>query len=421
MSASSTPASPKEAPAKAGPPVAPSAVGSATSTAATSAAPPAASQPSVVAAPARIKPPPEYLTRPDGTAASPPDLPQIGTTAEGMPVYRSFQPSAGALAVMLTPFVRNTHSLEGALPLPAGLKLQRSPDRLGHQIQLRTAPLFAKKMRRTFGYVAEIKLTDGEGCGAPAQLQIVTRVPWRYGSTAAEKECSWTLIRIQAFTSKAMFATPARVGFCILSSPPLYCHLGRIHSRIQLGMVVQGFLEPSSGDTKSCQMVGWDVSTLGEWRMHNPHTVPANFDLNMDNIYCIPQLAGENFNYTRLPHLTHGIFSAAPIQGAFALPQDPSDETIGHLRNLALAQSRLHGMAPSAVAFAPPPPARGRSRGRSESARRAVSTPPAQPSELTRVPSGLGVNVSEVLWWGLGVSFLFCVRTFHQPRWFGRC
>ena len=220
MSASSSPASPKEAPAKAGPPVAPAAVGSATSTAAPSAAPPAASQPSVVAAPARIKPPPEYLTRPDGTAASPPDLPQIGTTAEGMPVYRSFQPSAGALAVMLTPFVRNTHSLEGALPLPAGLKLQRSPDRLGHQIQLRTAPLFAKKMRRTFGYVAEIKLTDGEGCGAPAQLQIVTRVPWRYGSTAAEKECSWTLIRIQAFTSKAMFATPARVGFCILSSPP---------------------------------------------------------------------------------------------------------------------------------------------------------------------------------------------------------
>ena len=206
MSASSAPASPTVAPAPADVPAASSAVS------------PPAPQPSSVTAPERTKAPPAYLTRPEVTAASTPDRPQIGTTAEGMPVYKSFQPTAGALAVMLTPFVRNTHSLEGALPLPTGLKLQRSPDRVGHQIQLRTAPLFAKKMRRTFGYVAEIKLTDGEGCGTPAQLQIVTRAPWRYGSTAAEKECSWILVRIQAFTSKAMFATPARVGFGIPSS-----------------------------------------------------------------------------------------------------------------------------------------------------------------------------------------------------------
>ena len=126
-------------------------------------------------------------------------------------MIRSFQPTVGSLAIALTPFVRNTHSLEGALPLPAGLSLIRSPDSLGHQIQLKVAPLFAKKMRRTFGYIAEIKLTDGEGCDNPAHLQIVTKVPWRYGPSAAETETSWVFIRIQAFTSKALFDAPARV------------------------------------------------------------------------------------------------------------------------------------------------------------------------------------------------------------------
>ena len=130
-------------------------------------------------------------------------------------MFRSFQPSVGSLAIALTPFVRNTHDLTGALPLPEGLSLQRPPDKVGHQIQLRVAPLFAKKMKRTFGYIAEMKLTDGEGSDTPAQLQVVTRVPWRYGQTAAETECSWLMVRIQAFTSKALFDAPARVSCCI--------------------------------------------------------------------------------------------------------------------------------------------------------------------------------------------------------------
>lgn len=250
------PVSPKQAPAANLP---------ASSNSAPVVTPPASPKPSASLAPERVpltKAAPADVVRPEVASAPPPGRPRIGATAEGMPVHQSFQPTAGALAIMLTPFVRNSHSLEGVLPLPDGLKLTRSPDRVGHQIQLRTAPLFAKKMRRTFGYVAEIKLTDGEGCGTPAQLQIVTRVPWRYGSTAAEKECIWALFRIQAFTSKSLFATPARA--------------------IQLGAVVRGFLEPSSGDTKSCQMVGWGVCDLSEWRMRNPHTVPANFELDMD-------------------------------------------------------------------------------------------------------------------------------------------
>ena len=158
-------------------------------------------------------------------------------------------------------------------------------------------------------------------------------------------------------------------------------------------MAVQGFLEPSSGDTKSCQLVGWDVSTMGDWRMSNPHTVPANIDLNMDLVYCLPQLSAGNFAYTRPPHLTHGVFAPAPIQGTFALPQDPSGLQIEQLKRHALPQFRLHGSAPSAVAFLPPPPGRGRSRARAQSAPRAASAAPALPATLTPVPRNSGVII----------------------------
>ena len=111
--------------------------------------------------------------------------------------------------------MKNTLGLNGALPLPKGLQLVLSTDE--SQIQIRVAPLFAKKMKRTFGYVAEIKLSFGGGSDTPAQLQLVTKVPWRYGPSAAERESSWILVRAQAFTSKALFETPARVGSCAVS------------------------------------------------------------------------------------------------------------------------------------------------------------------------------------------------------------
>ena len=134
----------------------------------------------------------------------------FGVDSSGKPVLAPFQPTAGSLAILLTPYLRNSLDLSAALPLPKGLQLMRSPDE--SQIQLRAAPLFARKMRRTFGYVGDIKMTSGEGSETPSLLQVITKVPWRYGSSAAERDSSWILVRLQAFTSKALFETPARIG-----------------------------------------------------------------------------------------------------------------------------------------------------------------------------------------------------------------
>ena len=95
-------------------------------------------------------------------------------------------------------------------PLPPGLSLKR-PGAI--QLQLRLAPFFARKMKRGFGYIAEITLTSGEWTRTPAQLQVVFRAPWRYGAIPKEKDLSRMLARAIASTSKACFETPARVVF----------------------------------------------------------------------------------------------------------------------------------------------------------------------------------------------------------------
>ena len=117
----------------------------------------------------------------------------------------------------------------------------------------------ASKLRRIYGYVGEITLTGGDGTDTPAQLQIVTRIPWRYGRRTAETGCSWVFVRVQAFVSKALFSSPAQI--------------------IKLGQCISGFAEPSSGDSKSCQLVGWDVCSIDEWRTAAPQTIPSSFDL----------------------------------------------------------------------------------------------------------------------------------------------
>ena len=132
----------------------------------------------------------------------------LGMTANGGIVLSSFQPSVASLAIVLGPHLKRNTDISNLFPLPAGLSLKRS-DTL--QLQLRLAPFFARKLKRVFGYVAEIKLTSGEGTRTPAQLQVALRVPWRYGAQPHEKELSWMLVRAIAFTSKACFETPGRV------------------------------------------------------------------------------------------------------------------------------------------------------------------------------------------------------------------
>ena len=160
------------------------------------------------------------------------------------------------------------------------------------------------------------------------------------------------------------------------------------HTCIKLGSALMGFLEPSSGDTKSAHLVGRDVSSMEAWRAAAPNTVSAAIDLNMDSVYVLPQLSGGNFAYTRLRHVSHGVFSAAPIQGAFALPAAPADFLVSQLRAQAMTQSRLYGGAPSAAIFVPPPPGRGRSAVRVASAPRMRA-----PEFLATVPDDIGIRV----------------------------
>ena len=147
---------------------------------------PAAADPTAPAAPFKAAPPP------------------IGTSTAGQAVFASLQPTVASLALTLTPALSDAAAdLKAILPLPSGLELIRSPE--GRQLQLRVSPFFASKLRRIYGYVAEIRLTSGDGTETPAQLQLVTRIPFRYGRTEAERELSWILVRLQAFVSKALF------------------------------------------------------------------------------------------------------------------------------------------------------------------------------------------------------------------------
>ena len=168
------------------------------------------------------------------------------------------------------------------------------------------------------------------------------------------------MVRAQAFVSKALFPPPAQI--------------------VKLGSCVSGFCEPPSGDSKICQLVGWGVCPPDEWKAVAGSSFPHSFDINMDAVYCAPHLSGENFGYTRPPRVSHGVFSAGPIAGTFAVPPAPPHSTVAHLRAQALAQAQLYGGAPTDVAHIPPPPARGRARSaRAQSARRTPPSPASPP------------------------------------------
>ena len=203
---------------------------------------------------------------PDSAKTAPAPAPQqpFGLTAAGTAIRYPFQPSVASLAFSLTPALTDLNvDLDTVLPLPRGLSLIRSPE--GAPLQLAMSPFFASKIRRVYGYVAEISPTSGEGAETPAQPQLATRAPWRYGRTAAERESSRIIARMRAFVSKALFDSAARVA--------------------KLGPCVCGFAEPSSGAAKSFQVVGWDVCSLEEWRTAAPASAPTFFDLSPNRIH----------------------------------------------------------------------------------------------------------------------------------------
>ena len=154
---------------------------------------------------------------------------------------------------LLTPFLDDIAKPCDVLPLPRGTTLSKCS--FNGQLQISLSDTYARRFRRVYGYVADIKLvlptpfffpflvtgcvtpSAGEGTLTPAQLQVVTLIPWRYGATAGELCASFIWVRLNAFTSKAFFRSAVQV--------------------IAVGDAVVGYVEPTNGKCQSAQLVSW--------------------------------------------------------------------------------------------------------------------------------------------------------------------
>lgn len=110
-----------------------------------------------------------------------------------------------------------------------------------------------------YGYIGEIKLLPADkerGAKTPALMQIVVRLPFKYGKSRLETEDSWLGCRVSAFISAACFANTEAV--------------------LRVGSPVTGFLEGSNirehfGD----QLTGWDGCRAADWKLLDPASFPA--------------------------------------------------------------------------------------------------------------------------------------------------
>ena len=85
-----------------------------------------------------------------------PEQPPFGRSADGRYVYKSFCPSVAQLAALLTPFLDERATAADALPIPRGFHLAKST--AYGQLQLSLSEAYARRFRRVFGYIGEIKL-----------------------------------------------------------------------------------------------------------------------------------------------------------------------------------------------------------------------------------------------------------------------
>ena len=118
----------------------------------------------------------------------------------------------------------------------------------------------------------------------PSLLQFVVKVPWRYGISTVVKENSWLVFRINAFSPHSAFS-------------------GAWEGLVRIGGPVAGFVEPTSGDTESAQLIAWGLCDPAVWKMAAPAAIPCYFELNPNALYRLPQLGAGRFLYVRAPRL----------------------------------------------------------------------------------------------------------------------
>lgn len=76
----------------------------------------------------------------------------LGVLPAGRQVFNSFRPSVASPAIARTPDLKESEDIIAVLPLSERLSLMM-PSR-GKRMQLRVAPFFDRKMKRTACYVA---------------------------------------------------------------------------------------------------------------------------------------------------------------------------------------------------------------------------------------------------------------------------
>ena len=80
----------------------------------------------------------------------------LGKAADGRFVYGSFKPSVVQFSHLLTPFLDGIDSPCDVLPLPRGMTLSKCD--FNGQLQITLSDTYARRFRRVYGYVTEIKL-----------------------------------------------------------------------------------------------------------------------------------------------------------------------------------------------------------------------------------------------------------------------
>ena len=261
------------------------------------------------------------------------------------------------MADFLTPHLDGIAGRSDILPLAPGMEILKST--ANGQLQLHLSETYTRRMRYVFGYIAEIKLTCGEGTSTPVQLQIVCQIPYWFGDSAAERP-SFIAVRIQAFVSKALFSSAVTV--------------------LRVGMPVAGYIEPTNGPSKSAQLCSWHeaisdknrefffrpyafspfiIGELDVWKTISPLTLPLCWEFGLDPIYVIPQLHSQNFDYSRVPHLNAGCFSAPRMSAVLSLPQNMPPVLATQIAAQEEAHDRLVGRKAPLVKAPPsmPPPA----------------------------------------------------------------
>ena len=138
-----------------------------------------------------------------------------------------------------------------------------------------------------------LSLADKEhGTLTPALLQIVARLPFRYGKNRLETMDSWLDCRASAFMSTRnslvrVFANTIPTGAACFACD---------EAVLKVGSPVSGFSEGSnSKEHFGAQLTGWDLALASEWSLLDRASFPAKLELNGDVISALPQLRRGNF------------------------------------------------------------------------------------------------------------------------------